>query len=190
MPPVTQPLTPLEPKKAPEPIRFSSSDVVRVHNPTDEDFEFQYGTKPTFDAKGRTLSAEPIKYLLPAGATIPMHGYMADFVCGHLTKRILRKLGQTRRMNDPTVLKAWAIKIILGKENIITPQAAVSEGVRIKQEFDRIQEASPVETDESELPLDEAAAILNDIDADTAAEVGGGDASEFPDAQTPATATT
>lgn len=189
MPPV-QPIAPIASKQTPEPIRFTSTDIVRVHNPDDEDFTFQFGTNATFDAKGRAVSAEPIMYLLPAGATIPMHGYMADYVCQHLTKRILQKLGQTNRLNNGDTLKAWAIKIILGKEDIIMPQAQVSEGQRIKQEFDRIQAANnnPVVDNETELPLDEAAAILGDIDSDTIEEVGGGNATEFPDANTPVTA--
>lgn len=188
MPPV-KPISQTKPDVA-EPVRFVSTDIVRVHNPTNDDFYFQFGTDAKFDAKGRATSAEPIMYCLPAGETIPMHGYMADYVCKHLTSKILQASGQTNRMNNEATLKAWAVKIILGKEDIIMPQAQVSEGQRIKAEFDRIQQAQDggnVETDsDTELPLDEAAGILNDIDSDTIAEVGGEDI--FPDANAPVTA--
>lgn len=191
MPPV-QPLPTTTPEPTPEPIRFTSTDIVRVHNPTTEDFYFQFGTDAKFDVKGRAVSAEPIMYCLPAGQTMPMHGYMADYVCKHLTAKILQENGQTNRMNNEATLKAWAVKIVLGKEDIIMPQAQVSEGQRIKAEFDRIQQhaqedgGSSVADDESELPLDEAAGILNDIDTETIAEVGG--EVDFPDANAPVTA--
>jgi hypothetical protein len=189
MPPV-QPLPNTKPEETAEPIRFTSTDIVRVHNPTNEDFYFQFGTDAKFDAKGRAVSAEAIMYCLPAGQTMPMHGYMADYVCKHLTAKILQEGGQTNRMNNEATLKAWAVKIVLGKEDIIMPQAQLSEGQRIKAEFDRIQQAQDdgggVETDESELPLDEAAGILNDIDAETIDEVGG--EVDFPDANAPVTA--
>lgn len=183
-PPLARPqatLQPQTPEKAPEPIKYGPHDIVRVFNPDNEDFNFRYGTKAQYDAKGRVIetSIEPIMYTLPAGKGIPMHGYMADYVCNHLTSRILQKLGQVKQLNSPIIRKAWATKIILGKEDIITPEAKLSEAEQVQKKFNEIQVAdqSPVVDNDEEIPLDEADALLGAIDQETLAEQG-----EFPDA--------
>lgn len=182
-------LQPTAPEKAPEPVKYGPHDIVRVFNPDNEDFNFRYGTKASYDAKGKVVEStiEPIMYTLPAGKAIPMHGYMADYVCNHLTSRILQKNGQVRQLNSPIIRRAWATKIILGKEDIITPEAKLSEAEQVQQQFNKIQiadqERSPVTDDESEIPLDEADALLSDIDNETLKENG-----EFPDANSDPTA--
>lgn len=179
-------LQPTVPGMAPEPIKYGPHDIVRVFNPDNEDFNFRYGTKASYDAKGKVIegSIEPIMYTLPAGKAIPMHGYMADYVCNHLTSRILQKLNQVRQLNSPIVRKAWAVKIILGKEDIITPEAKLSEAEQVRKKFDEIQAASsPVTDEENEIPLAEADALLGDMDQDTLADNG-----EFPDANPELTA--
>lgn len=178
-------LQPTGPEKTPEPINYGPHDIVRVFNPDDEPFHFRFGTKASYDAKGKVVEStiEPIMYTLPAGKAIPMHGYMADYVCNHLTSRILQKLGQVRQLNSAIVRKAWATKIILGKEDIITPEAKLSEAEQVQKKFNEIQVAdqnNPVTDDEDEIPLAEADALLGDIDQETLADNG-----EFPDAQSP-----
>lgn len=186
-PPVSRPaatLQPVQPEKAPEPIKYGPHDIVRVFNPDNEDFNFRYGTKASYDGKGKVVEStiEPIMYTLPAGKAIPMHGYMADYVCNHLTSRILQKNGQVRQLNSPIIRKAWATKIILGKEDIITPEAKLSEAEQVQAQFNKIQiadqERTPVTDDESEIPLAEADALLSDIDNETLKDNG-----EFPDAK-------
>lgn len=162
-----------------EPPRYGPMDVVKVFNPDNEDFNFRFGTKAQYDNKGRVVetSIEPIMYTLPAGQAISMHGYMADYVCNHLTSRILQKTNNVRQINSPIVRKAWAAKIVLGKEDIITPEAKLSEAEQIQRQFEKIQ-TTPVTEDEGEIPLAEADDLLNDIDQQTLADEG----SEFPDA--------
>lgn len=187
-PKVAQPAATVQPNKPAEPTKYGPHDIVRVFNPDSEDFNFRYGTKAAYDSKGKVIesSIEPIMYTLPAGKAIPMHGYMADYVCNHLTSRILQKMGQVRQLNSPIVRKAWAVKIILGKEDIITPEAKLSEAEQVQKKFNEIQkaDAGSVIDDEAEIPLAEADALLGDMDNETLENEG----SEFPDANTDPTA--
>src|ERR1700741_1781689 len=173
-----------------EPPRFGPQDIVRVFNPDNEDFHFRFGTKVQYDGKGHAIKStiEPIMYTLEAGKARPRHGYMADYVCRHLRSRILQKRGQVRQMNSPIVTKAWAAKIILGKEDLITPERKLSEAEQVQAEYAKIQdkaaEANTGTDDLDDLPLADADALLDDIDQETAKENGG----EFPDANPDLTA--
>ena len=105
---------------------FTADDIVTIKNIDGEAFEF-------------TLYGET--YLIPAGESAPMPGYMAAHAIKHMIDEMMQKDGKTRLTNQPNERKLYYERIFVGVEKTLKPKI-ITDSERARAEFDKARGAT------------------------------------------------
>lgn len=100
---------------------FTTDDIVELQNIDDEDFEFS-----VFGVDG---------YLIPAGQTEKMPGYMATLCLKHLCDIVMQKRGETQMLNNPIARAKVYDEIFVGVEPTLKPMPK-NDAQRAQAEFE------------------------------------------------------
>lgn len=133
---------------------FSTDDIVIIKNIDDEAFEFEMFGEPG--------------YVVEAGATERMPGYMARHAMKHLIDKILQKRGDTLQMNNPLMRQELYEQVFQSVEKVIKPMPR-NDAQRAKDEYEKTRKTEPGLTVATEGIEDTLADnLINDLETGSA----------------------